>query len=355
RAQRPSRMSGAAFPDSEDGEEKQGWARVDGAFEASDENARVEAVDEITEKHVVPTGYQETERVSGILDYVGGCSRSGHIGAIRKQHDEQWRKRRDESGGRDGECEPSTLEKCAGIGCSGDCEIDCENYDGEHDAEDGVVVVRKGREKQGQAYEDAVFPPGSLLSEEIVQCEHVEGNRKSGDEAQVPKRVGEKKRAESKGDAAEERGGFVAANPQAEQSPTKRAESQLQNQRQIVGNDGAGEQAERQIQNSSERVERAPSQICTRGIEEQVRVEGIVARSDGSGEIPEEPCVLEIVSGIAEERGRGRERRRQRENCRGNHAEQKNQQVIAHGRGRILDTRRMRRMPDGMITSRRFD
>lgn len=137
----------------------------------------------------------------------------------------------------------------------------------------------------------------------------------------MPQRVGEEKRAESKGDAAEERGGFVAANPEAEQSREKCGEGQLQNQRQIVGNDWTGEQAERQSQNSSERIERAPSQICAGRIEEQVRVKGIVARRDGCGEMPKEPSVLEIVSGIANERGCRRERRRQRENCRGNHAE----------------------------------
>ena len=137
----------------------------------------------------------------------------------------------------------------------------------------------------------------------------------------MPQRVGEEKRAESKGDAAEERGGFVAANPVAEQSREKCGEGQLQNQRQIVGNDWTGEQAERQSQNSSEGIERTPGEICAGGIEEQARVEGIVAGRDGSGEMPEEPSVLEIVSGITEERGRRRERRWQCENCRGNQAE----------------------------------
>lgn len=158
----------------------------------------------------------------------------------------------------------------------------------------------------------------------------------------MPQRVGEKKWAESESDAAEESGGFVAANPEAKQSREKCGESQLQNQRQIVGNYGTGEEAERQSQNSSEGIERTPGEICAGGIEEQVRVEGIVAGCDGSGEMPKEPSVLEIVSGITEERGRWREGRRQRENCGGNHAYQKSQKMVANGRGRKLDVRRIR-------------
>src|SRR5579859_2845525 len=171
----------------------------------------------------------------------------------------------------------------------------------------------------------------------------------------MSQRVGEKKGAESESDAAEERGSFVAANPEAKQSREKCGESQLQNQRQIVGNQGTSEQAERQSQNSSEGIERAPGQICAGGIEEQVRVEGIVARRDGPGEMPEEPCVLEIVSGITQERGRRRQRCRQGENCRGKRAEEKNQQVIAHGWGREVDGRGTSGMVSGMTTSRRFD
>src|SRR5579864_1692699 len=141
----------------------------------------------------------------------------------------------------------------------------------------------------------------------------------------MSQRVSEKKGTESESDAAKERGGFVEANAEAEQSGKKCGESQLQNQRQIVGDDGAGEEAERQSQNSGEGIERAPGQICAGGIEEQVRVEGIAARRDGPGEMPEEPCVLEIVSRITDKRGRRRERCRQGENCRGNHAKEKNQ------------------------------
>lgn len=171
----------------------------------------------------------------------------------------------------------------------------------------------------------------------------------------MPERVGEKEWAEPESYAAEERGDFVAANAETQQSSKKCAESQLHNQRQIIGDDRAGEQAERQRENSGERIERAPSQICACGIEEQVRVEGIVTGRNGSGEMPEEPCVLEVVSGITEERGRRRERSRQSENCGRNHAKYKSQQMIAHGCRSVRDARRIRGTPDGTLTTRRCD